>query len=226
MRTFTKAAALTFGLAVLMFSWGSLPFSQTGFAQTSCNSEFGGSSLDPGLSAYVPKSGPTFSLTTNPGHLRMSLPGNDRFDHWTFVDGSPQIRCTAPTGNFELITKVKAILPTGTPLNYHVGLVIDFSQRDAIYWGDYQGNEIRMERSGIRPGISAGLSNPNAELELKISKIGNDYTFSYRAAGAAAWIDVGTYNTAKAPKFVGIIGKTWNLVRLLADFDYLHLNSL
>ena len=191
-----------------------------------CNTDFSESVLDPAFTPYVPKRGPTLSLTDNPGHLRLDIPSGGTagvtFDHWTNVDEAPQLRCSAPSGSWEMSTRLKVLSPTDQQ-DYHVGLMVVFSQFDLFYWGIYRGAEIRMETSGSRPGISAPLSNPNEEIELMIAKQDDIYSFSYRPVGSNSWTLVGQLSRSESPQFLGLIGKTWSPVRLVVDFDYLHV---
>jgi hypothetical protein len=196
----------------------------TSTAQQSINAEFNSSTLDAAVSTYIPKAGPTFDLTANPGHLRLDLPGNTAFDHWTGVDEAPQLRLTAPTGNWEMTTKLRVLRPT-TNANYHAALMVVFSRFDLFYWGIYQSAEIRMERSGSQGVFANRLSNPSSQIELLIAKNGSEYSFSYRLEGSSTWTEVGRLQEAGAPLFVGLIGKTWSPVQLTVDFDYLRVSS-
>jgi hypothetical protein len=200
-----------------------------GLPTSPCNTEFSGSTLDPAFTAYVPKPGPAFSLTDNPGHLRMELPanittGSTTFDHWTNVDEAPQLRCSAPTGNWEMTTRLNVLSPRDQE-DYHVGLMVVFSRFDLFYWGIYRGAEIRMEGSGSRPGISVILTNANAAVELMIAKEGNTYSFSCRFVSMNNWTEVGRLTRAESPTFVGLIGKTWSPTYLVSDFDYLRVTE-
>lgn len=187
--------------------------------------EFNNPPLDSNLDSYIPKAGPSFSLSLNPGYLRMILPTFQIFDHWTHADNAPQLRFAAPSGDWELSTRLRVLTPLGDA-NYHTGLMVAFSKLDLMYWGIYRGNEIRLERSGSRPGISASLTHAATEVELQIAKRGTTYAFSYRPAGNDVWELIGNYTSSLTPQFVGLITKTWSRVHIEVDFDYLRLNSL
>jgi hypothetical protein len=201
-----------------------------GGTQVTCNTEFSGPQLDSTFTPYVPKPGPTFSLTANPGRLRLDIPSNIAtvgvsFDHWTNADEAPQLRCAAPSGNWEMTTRLKVLSPTDQQ-DYHIGLMVVFSRFDLFYWGIYRGEEIRLEKSGTQGVLRTPLTiNATAEIELMIAKEGNTYSFSYRAAGTNTWTLVGRQTRTEIPQFVGLIGKTWSPVRLTADFDYLRVQA-
>ena len=195
--------AITFKFALLALAWPVFGMGGLAVAQTSgVNGEFNSDQLDSSFSVYVPQSGPTFSLSANPGFLRMQLPASTSFDHWDRQDSAPQVRFHPPSTNWEITTRLQLVGPSGNQA-YHAGLMIYFSRFDIFYWGLYRGQEVWLERSGT----SAVLREISAarDLELKVTKHGINYFFSYRFFGSESWTLLGVQSTPNTPQFVGLI---------------------
>jgi hypothetical protein len=160
---------MTLKLALLALVWSVFGIGGVAVPQTSrVNGEFNSDRLDPALSVYIPQSGPTFSLTANPGFLRMQLPATTPFDHWDRQDAAPQLRFTPPSANWETTTRLQLVGPTGNQA-YHAGMMIYLSRFDIFYWGVYRGQEIRLERTGASEVLKEISSARDLELKVTIS---------------------------------------------------------
>jgi hypothetical protein len=194
-------------------------------AQTSgFTDEFNSSTINREASFHIPS--PRFSLKANPGHLRLIFPGTAFFDHWLGNDAAPALYVQAPENNWSMTTRAKLVKPSQGGF-FHTGLMVRFSQFDLFYWGIYQtglANELRLERTGLKNLLSVSLASAqNLDVELRIEKIGEDYSFSYRFPPSQEWIQVGVQPGPASPEFVGLIGKTWVSTNLIVDFDYLQV---
>ena len=198
-----------------------------------CNSQFDGPTLSSPFAQYNENKGAEFSLATRPGFLRFTLPGNRNFDHWERVDDAPQLRCPAPSGNWEMTTQL-SIDPRSAD-DYHAGLMVVFGQFDIIYFGIYsgggRGQGIGVQRTGepMRAFHSVGFPRRLVTIDLTIrrdvSRGTPVYHFSYRLDGVEWRILKLGWEVTKVPQYVGLIAKTWRNVRLVVDFDFLRVTK-
>ncbi|MBN1999147.1 choice-of-anchor D domain-containing protein [candidate division KSB1 bacterium] len=174
-----------------------------------------------GYTQHIPVAGPVFDLESQPGYLRLMIPRKYFYDHWKNADRAPQLRRFLDQKDWCAETKVRIAETTGT--KFHVGLMVYFSQYDVFYWGFNSGTKmLKMSRAG-KEGLIIENYNGGDEVELRIVKEGDKFDFLYRESGAAQWISAGQYSEPNAPVSVGLIGKIWEKMELLADFDYLRI---
>lgn len=231
-RLIRKAAIVSASLAILtILNGGFWDISMSGMAQivSDCTSEFSENTLPPGLESYIPKIGPTLSLTENPGSLKVRLPNSDAFNHWLSNDSAPQVRCSAPAGDWEILTSID-LISNSQGEKFHAGLIVSFDQFNALYFGIYAGDTtLVMEKSGTNNIYVVELKDASEFIDLKITKEGLIYTFSYRTEGETEFTDLGIYGQLvepPAPEHIGIFCKSWLPVDLEVDFDYLRVSNM
>lgn len=176
---------------------------------------------------YVPLYGPLLSLPPNiPGqatpkkNLRMQVPGDQAYDHWSTADSAPQLqRDDMGAGDWTLETVETLVYADGAA--YHSGLLVRFSRYDAYYWGMNQTTDLQLDRTGTSNIVR--VSNSSARIWLQAKKTGSTYSFAYKTSSSAAWTTAATTTSATPVTQVGIITKTWLPVALAVDFGYLLL---
>ncbi len=184
--------------------------------------EFTTGSLD-GYTVDIPKPGPEISAATVPGHVRFTVPDEEKYDHWRNINNAPQLRRSICPGDWTLETKAKCVNTTGG--RFHTGLMVYFSHLDLYYWG-FNGNTntLKLSRTGkgnlVREKYQGGDS-----VELRIRREDNDLYFDYREPGKETWIEAGTRTITGVPQEFGLIAKTWGEQQLTVDFDYLRVNG-
>jgi hypothetical protein len=175
---------------------------------------------------YIPHSGASISQSES-GTVRIELLPSATYDHWREypqADSAPQWRLAPPWPNWEMTARVRAATPS-TKVDFHAGLFVLFSQYDIFYWGNYQNRDVRLERSGRREIVKIATESVR-DVDLRIIKNGDRYTFSTKPAGAAGWIDAGIDICADTPAFVGLIAKSWSPVHVVMDVVDFHLVQL
>ncbi len=176
-----------------------------------------------GYDVYIPRSGPVFDVNARADHLRLQIPSSDIYDHWKTVDHAPQLRRDAIGGDWSVQTKVDISTVTGN--KFQVGVFVYFSQYDLFYWGfDTNLNTLKLTRPGDIGIIHINYSGGNI-VELQIRKVGQVYYFDYRQPGAQNWTTAGSQTESLQPVHIGLIGKTWAQISIVADFDYLRLQG-
>ena len=191
---------------------------------------FGSSTLGNDWEAYVPVSGPTYSLTARSGYLRLSATSGTAYDHWTAADSALQIRTVASmtetiAGDWSLETKLGLTTYT-TDQPFQTGLMIYFGQYDIAYWGPHGGTRLRLERSG-EAGILQ-VDNTATTVWLRVRKVGTSYVFEYKTSANGDWVTAGQAEWGGIPERVGVILKTWGATgaTTTADYDYVNLDSI
>jgi hypothetical protein len=114
--------------------------------------------------------------------------------------------------------------------------MVVFSQFDIIYFGIYSGRPSRgigVQRTGEPMPLvqfhSVGFPRRPVTIDLSITRDVSRgtpaYHFAYRLDGVE-WRDMGLdWRITKAPLYVGLIAKTWSKVRLIVDFDSIHVST-
>ncbi len=153
----------------------------------------------------------------------MALPGNTSFHHWTGSDKAPQLRRELALTDWCIETNMELTQYSGE--QFVIGLCVYFSASDMIYFGFANNtNTIKAFRTGA--GLIAGDSYSSGQIiDLRIVKIGSQYSFEFKAPEASIWQSAGTYNESSTPVDVGLVGNTWASIALSADFDYLRLTG-
>ncbi|HWI54586.1 MAG TPA: Ig-like domain-containing protein [Desulfobacteria bacterium] len=173
----------------------------------------------------VPKSGPTYSLTDNPGWMRITVPTGTTYNHWFDVNDSPKLMQVVNSGDW--VAETKYYLTKGdTNAYFHTGIMVYFGPYDCLYWGPYRGIELRAAKDGVSPIVTSPYSRSGY---LRIKKTGNTYYFGYKVNENDPWTEAGSYTKAETPGFTGLMTKTWNSssgYEVKLDSDYFKLNYL
>jgi CSLREA domain-containing protein len=183
--------------------------------------DFNSLSLDGDWSWYVPKSGPSYSLTDVPGSFRMSLPANDSFEHWTDVDDAPQLRRTdLGSGDWAIETQLTNI--DATDAGYWAALEVGFDQFDQIWYGMVDDGYLKINRlsEGEHQAVDQDLS-----LILRLEKHGEKYIFKYRQNPNEAWTVLAPKTYLGTPTYVGLIGRGFSTgtTEMHIDWSYFRL---
>jgi hypothetical protein len=174
-------------------------------------------------------------LSHEPGILRATFPSGVVLDHWVGADAATQLRRSDVPDDFAAATRLSFLgsgdpgTPFWPPANeaYQACLMVYFSRNDVFYWGPYRGTALVLERSGqnnlcrVDPGLM--------DVTLRVVKVGQRYTFSYRAEDGDPWTDVCTREAVQRPVFVGLMFKSWNPAISLEEtfeFDYFSIEPL
>ncbi len=168
---------------------------------------------------YAPVGG---SLSLSGDIFIINVPNTKPFNHWSNVDEAPQLRRPAPTGDFTVEGKITVTgVPKEFPGNYFAGLMIFFDKNNIIYFGS-EGGTIRSRRSGEDYHAESSLwHTPGTTFTLRVTKKGTSYKFEY--SDGKVWTDLsegwGMYQYNKAPKYVGIMVRTWANRKVEAKFE-------
>lgn len=178
--------------------------------------EFDGPGLSPRWEWYVPKPGPSASLNADPGLLRISLPANNDFEHWTDADNAPQLRRTdLGDSDWAIETRLEAVSPS-PDAGYLVGLEVGFDRYDQLWMGVGQDSLLNV----TRPGIDPESVLETLPLIMRIEKQGPVYTFKYRHDPAEAWTVMTTKNDERTPAYVGLITRVFAGGSAQIDVDW------
>ncbi|HEY0828866.1 MAG TPA: hypothetical protein VGE40_12275 [Bacilli bacterium] len=170
----------------------------------------------------VPLAGPAYSFTS--GKFRLNVPNTNTYDSWTTVDNAPKLsRTDMNTGNWTMETKVDLVTYTAGQ-NFHTGLFVKFANNDYLFWGNYKGNSLALERSGI-PGLGYVGSYTSPTVYLRIRKSGTAYFVDYKANSGDAWTNAASYFHGVQPLSGGVMSKTWSALNNTTDFDSFTLNT-
>lgn len=189
--------------------------------------EFDGPELAPGWEWYVPKDGPTYSLSVTPGLLRMSLPAEEYFEHWEQDDYAPQLR-RADMGDQDWVieTRLENINAAQDVAGYWAALEVGFGQYDQIWYGLVDDGHLHE----IRVGNCCTSSQFNDELPvaLRLEKHREDYTFLYKYDGDPNWTELSTEHYSGTPTYVGLIGRSWGTGSsdLEIDWSYFRMERM
>ena len=180
---------------------------------------FDSSSLNPGWTWVDPLGDSSYSLTANPGYLRLYTPDGGH-DLYQSLDAPRMLQPIS--GDFVATIKV-TMYPS---YNYQgAGLLI---------WQD-ENNYIRLERTlvdgvdmwyrieGLYDGIQIPYSNPT--VYLRVRRLENNFTAWYSENGSD-WIEVTTVDYSAANTLqVGLdLINEWQDNPIWADFDYFELD--
>ena len=176
-----------------------------------------------GYNRYIPLAGPEITSSERIGWLRIDVPAQGIYDHWTNADFAPQLRKVVTPGDWEMQTRCE--LTEVGDSSFHVGLLVYFSQYDLYYWG-FNGDThtLKLSRSGSGGLINTAYGGGNI-VDLRIIKSAQTYQFSYKSPAAADWTIAGNQTASESPLEVGLIVKTWEQIEILADFDFLRVET-
>lgn len=169
-----------------------------------------------GLRWVTPAAGPTCSVANGVAVIRIPQ-ARDGYNHW--VDGvanAPMLRADVPDGDWNLSAKIE-LLDYAPDSNFHIGLVVGFADTFVMVFGPFQGPAVWKEGQWPELWIEAtgmsALSRTKIDartVELQVRKRGNQYACYYRNSNTREWQKCGEYLGLFAPKFVGVIGKTFS----------------
>lgn len=175
----------------------------------------------------VPAAGPTMSLTDRPGWLRVTLPDRPGgYNHWNEpkpVDEAPQLRTAAPEGDWELETHIHLQQASGED-SFLVGLVMGTSDDSLLTIGSFQYSGMATPPEvWFEPTGTSGLFRlpvDARDVRLRLVRKGNLYWGQVSQDGKT-WMEAGCCIMGQAPRFVGIIGKTFSSgPPVVFDVDY------
>ena len=162
--------------------------------------DFNDSLLDPAWEWYVPDVRPDYSLSENPGFLRLVVPPGP--DHWIGQDTAPQVRRKdMGSGDWAIETHL-ALGDTNVGDQWQVNLMAGFDRYDQQWLSIGSDGTVRVTRVGNGDtALASGLSLP---LYLRIEKVGEQYTFKYKENDADPWTTLDTQTIAIAVEYVGL----------------------
>lgn len=180
---------------------------------------FEGKALGPRWTWRTPVPGPRWSLTDRPGWLRITLPQREGgYNHWSEpapVDEAPQLRAPAPPGDWQVDARIELQAPDPAA-HFHAGLMVGIGDAHLLAWGALQGPGLpagpRAPEAWLEPtGVSGFARAPGEarDLVLRLSKSGDTYRARLRR-GTGAWEECGACTLPGAPRFLGILGKSFS----------------
>ncbi|MEW6400404.1 MAG: amidase domain-containing protein [Chloroflexota bacterium] len=185
--------------------------------------EFDGPELATGWEWYVPKLGPTYSLSAVPGALRMSLPAEDSFEHWGTDDNAPQLRHIGlEYADWAIETRIEDI-NAAAGAGYWAALEVGFDQYDQVWFGITNENYLTEDRTNQ---CCAAFAIPETlPITLRLEKLGENYTFLYKHDADPDWIELATKNYPGTPIYLGLLGRSWytGSSDLQIDWSYFHI---
>lgn len=197
---------------------------------------FDGKTLNARWMWRAPVTGPTFSLQERPGWLRVRLPERaDGFNHWKEpkpVDEAPQLRTTAPPGDWELEARLH-LQQFDAEGHFLTGLVVGISDQLLLTFGPVQAPRLpggpKALEAWLEPtGLSGFYKTPGEarELRLRLIRTGR-LCRAQLCRGGEEWVEVGSYLLPATPRFVGLIGKTFSARSpIVFDVDYVRLTPI
>ncbi len=194
-------------------------------APTLIADQFDQSYLNPDWEWYLPVEGPTYSLSANPGNLR--LVASSGSEHW-FSDRAPELRRSdMGDGNWAIETHIA--LGTGNVSDaYDTMLMVGFNQDDQLWLRVGNDNTVRVTRANV--GDLASVSNVNTSLPLylrieKTVTATTAYTFKFKSNLADPWTVVGTFSGIEEPvAYVGLLERNISGAGdAVFDVDYFNL---
>jgi len=195
--------------------------------------DFDKPTLDARWQWRTPAAGPTYSLTANPGHLRVTAPQRQTgFNHWVMPPrDAPLLLHEVPDCDFTFEGRVK-LVDYGEGSNFHLALVAAESEGSVVAWGPFyarqlwqmQAPQVWLERTGWGKEIAA--EGDARDVWLRLDETGGVYTFALKRAAGAEWQVAGHRHTWFEPKLVGFMAKTFgNGPAVTVDLDYLALET-
>jgi regulation of enolase protein 1 (concanavalin A-like superfamily) len=162
----------------------------------------------------------TFSLTANPGYMRITCPAN--LDIGGSNDNAPQLLQTV-TGDFAVTTKVTGVW---TAAGTHAGLIVwkDSTHFMRVEVRDTNKVQIGGKNGGTFVSTSALMGSAVNPVYLKLDKTGTTIT-GYWSSDGVTWTNFGSFTmTGADPVKVGlfVINQNASPATYSADFDYFH----
>ncbi|HQK96090.1 MAG TPA: hypothetical protein PLD23_21520, partial [Armatimonadota bacterium] len=193
--------------------------------------DFDAPQLDARWEWYAPAQGPTYSLTDNPGSLRVIVPSRPGgFSHWDEPverQTAPLLLTAVPEADFTLEGRLR-IVEHGAESNFHIGLMAAPSKRNVACWGPFFGPliypmeapEVWAECTGFaRLAHDVG---PVSDLWLRLECAGGYFRFAVKRSADEPWRDAGRALAFFRPRYVGLMFKTFgNGPSVVTDVDSL-----
>ncbi len=192
---------------------------------------FGDPVLNPRWTWVDPVGNSTWSLTANPGHLRMVLPAGSTHNCWPGLLNCVRLLTPLQPGDFTAETKIDGAALGQRAQGYGI-----------LFWQD-QNNFIRFEfwsygstvyvaawrvsnGSGSQP-LPLKTVMPGSSNLLRVSKTGSTYQFSYSINGGSTWLLAGTFSASGfSPASVGVEANNYEFMpSTTANFDYFSLTG-
>lgn len=162
----------------------------------------------------------TFSLTANPGYMRITCPAN--LDIGGSNDNAPQLLQTI-TGDFAVTTKVSGVW---TAAGTHAGLIVwkDNTHFMRVEVRDTNKVQIGGKNGGAFVATQASMGSAVNPVYLQLNKTGTTIT-GYWSSNGVTWTQFGSYTmTGADPVKVGlfVINQNASPATYTVDFDYFH----
>jgi len=182
------------------------------------------SSLDPKFFFDNPAPNPggqSYSLTANPGFLRMTTTGST--DLCEYANTAPKILENAPPGDFQIVSRVLA-----APDAYfeHAGIIVI---QDSTHWirliRDSNGNGINLQEGHPGCPTLSHVDFSGGDVVLKLSRSGNTYQAAFSTNGVD-FTPFGTTVNSLTPTYIGMtVVSTPPDNVFSADFDYFRVST-
>jgi regulation of enolase protein 1 (concanavalin A-like superfamily) len=184
--------------------------------------EFNDPNLDPKFFFDNPAPNPggqSYSLTANPGFLRMTTTGPT--DLVGNNNSSPKILESAPPGDFQIVSRV---LASPDVIFEHAGIIV---MQDSTHW-------IRLIRDSnqdsvyLQEGPTHGIAYipfSGGDVTLRLTRTGSNYEAAFSVDGVS-FTPVGTTVNPLTPTHIGLtIASTPPGNVFSADFDYFRVST-
>lgn len=219
--------SLLFAIGFLLTSFSSQRVSSP--AQASADSAcifetFEGPALNPGWVWVDPLGGASYSLSANPGYLRIVAPNGNR-DLATFNKNAPRL-LRSISGDFDIQTKL-----TINPFDGYqsAGLLMWFDDANFIWIGRSVGNVIG--HNYVRNGTNEGLNPPQpdysaATIHFRMVRQGSTFS-TYYSQNGFSWVLTGSLTYTSTPSAVSagvFLINNWQDNPISADFDFFKIN--
>ena len=175
---------------------------------------------------YVPKAGPTYSLTAVPGSLRMSLPAGNTFEHWGETDEAPQLRLKnfGAGGDWAIETRL-ANVDAAANAGYWAALEVGFAGNDQIWFGMVDDGYLKIVR--ISEEVVWFAVDESLPITLRLEKTGQEYTFKYKYDADVSWTVMTVQTYPGTPTYLGLIGRGFNTgsTEMHMDWSYFRVEN-
>jgi RHS repeat-associated protein len=184
--------------------------------------DFDTPSLDPDWMWYVPKEGPSHSLSAVNGAFRMILPELDWFNQDICCDEAPQLRRTdMGTGDWAIEARLENT-SAAADAGYWAALEAVFDPFDQARFGISTDGGIKAFIQGLNEG---SWVDGNAPVILRMEKHGEEYIFKYKYDPNEAWTVMAPISYGATPQYVGLITHAWETgsEEMHIDWSYFRL---
>ena len=145
--------------------------------------DFNSSALNPDWEWHLPATGPSYSLSANPGHFQVVVPPGGYPG-----DNAPQLRRSdMGSGNWAIETSINA-RNAGSVYGYDVVMMVGFDRFDQLMFSADSDTNLYVSRVGEGRTSQAAISLP---IHLRIEKFDNQYSFKYKPDSGDPQADAG-----------------------------------